>query len=196
MCDGGTADFRPGGAPVPCDDTVPQLLLGSYRPVWDWKFNTTVRLFDNLRLFAMVEMPLDYWTFNHHISQRHSGFENAYKRFNPLTDNDPMYWAANVHGIGNNGGILSSRYRADFAKLREVSATYTLPFELTERFGVQRASVTVAGRDLWTIWVKQRYLQGERIPDPEARSASESSTGATFPQPPLSSLSVTMRVSF
>ena len=185
----------PGGDPVPCDDNV-RLLMGSYRPEWDLRFDGTIRIFNNLRIFAMVEMPLNYWSFNHNVSQRHSGFANSFKVFNRVEDNDPVYIAAVVDGDGSSGGLQTSRYDASFAKLREVSATYYLPPSLTDRLNMSRASISVAGRDLWTIWVRQKFVNGVRVPDPESRSASETSTGATFPQPPLSSFMVTMRVSF
>ncbi len=38
---------------------------------------------------------------------------------------------------------------ADFLKLRELSATYTLPRRWTSRYGFSRAAITVSGRNLW-----------------------------------------------
>ena len=64
-------------------------------------------------------------------------------------------------------------YQADFIKLRELSATYSLPQNLIGRAGFSRASVTLSGRNL-AIWTK--YEPGR---DPEVAFTSTSNFNTT-----------------
>jgi hypothetical protein len=47
-----------------------------------------------------------------------------------------------------------STFSTDFIKFREARIDYTLPVKLTQRVGLQRATVGVYGRDLyiWSPW--------------------------------------------
>ena len=58
---------------------------------------------------------------------------------------------------------------AGFFKLREVSASYTLPNQWAGAIGAQRATITVTGRNLHT-WTKYKGL------DPESQSAQPNPT--------------------
>jgi len=60
------------------------------------------------------------------------------------------------------GGAFSDRLIKDgsFARFRELSATYTLPGRWASRLGASRASITVAGRNLWT-WTDYTGLEPE-----------------------------------
>ena len=49
---------------------------------------------------------------------------------------------------------------ASFFKLREISASYTLPDRWARSFGASRASITVSGRNLHT-WTNYRGLDAE-----------------------------------
>jgi TonB-linked SusC/RagA family outer membrane protein len=206
MCDGGTGPdgLLPGGAPVPCSG-APNILIGRTIPTWDFKFNGTLTLFQNLRVHAMVEMLQgDFVRFSHATSQRHRGFANSYKVYNRVQDNDPEYVTRNIYGV--SGGWNASNFYGDFAELREVSLTYTLPAFLTDRVGVSRGTISLAGRNLWTIWQQQTHTcgwgydtdcpDGVPILTPESSGASETSSGTTFGQVPYTSFMATVRVSF
>jgi TonB-linked SusC/RagA family outer membrane protein len=206
MCDGGAGPdgLRPGGDPVPCSGS-PQILIGRTIPSWDFKFNGTLTLFQSLRLQAMVEMLQgDFVRFDHAISQRHRGFANSYQVYNRIEDNDPQYVARNVYG--RSGAWNASSFYGDFAELREVSLSYTLPTSLTDRVGVSRGTISLAGRNLWTIWQQQTHTcgwgyntdcpDGVPILTPETSGPSATSSGTTFGQVPYTSFLATVRVSF
>jgi hypothetical protein len=79
---------------------------------------------------------------------------------------------------------------ASFAKLREVSATYTMPNGWIPR--TSQASVTIAARELHT-WTKYRGI------DPEVNSAGTGGTAVSQDQalyPPLSRLVATLNIRF
>jgi hypothetical protein len=75
-----------------------------------------------------------------------------------------------------------------------LSLNYTFPTSLTDRLPVSRATLQVSGRNLWTIWQRQKDVAGIDLVDPELNQTSSSSSIA--PIPPLRSFLVTMRVSF
>ena len=58
---------------------------------------------------------------------------------------------------------------ADFIKLREVSATYTIPNRFASRLRLNRASITLSGRNLWH-WTKYKGNA-----DPEVNFTSNAS---------------------
>ena len=77
---------------------------------------------------------------------------------------------------------------ASFVKLREVSATYTLP----ERWVRSRTSLTLSGRELM-MWTKFRGL------DPEANANNSATTANTSTQavtPALARLVATVNIAF
>jgi hypothetical protein len=179
--------------------------MGRNLPTWDFKFNGALTIFNNLRLQANVEMfQGDFIHFDHAISQRHRGFSNSYQYYNRLEDNDPAYIASSVYARG--GSFNYSSFYGDFAELREVSLSYTLPPSLVDKMRASRATVSFAGRNLWTIWRQQTHTcgwgydtvcpDGVPILTPETGSASELSSGTTFGQVPYTSFLATVRVSF
>jgi hypothetical protein len=50
--------------------------------------------------------------------------------------------------------------KGDFTKLREISATYTLPTSVSGRMGMASAALTLAGRNLKT-WTKYKGFDPE-----------------------------------
>jgi hypothetical protein len=81
-------------------------------------------------------------------------------------------------------------YDASFTKLRELSATFFLPDRLLG--GIQRASVTLTGRDLYT-WTKYPGI------DPEANLFNVATSFNTSDQavmPPLSRFLVSLNFTF
>ncbi|MBM4185565.1 MAG: SusC/RagA family TonB-linked outer membrane protein [Gemmatimonadetes bacterium] len=194
-CDGGTGfDSRElGGAPVNCN-TAPLLKLGNGLaiPKYEATLNTTVNLFGNIRLYAMAEWRGEHWRSLTDTACRHQCFYTS----RAAVERPPEY----VYVIAAiDGRITSSPYTswfdASFAKLREISATYTFSDDLARRIGASRASINVAARNPWTLWRRTDEIGGAPITDPEARNA-ESLTASNSNVPPLTSFMVTVRASF
>ena len=194
MGGGGRDGFDPTGTPGPCSGSAgaPLLKLGNGLaiPKYEAHLNTTITLFNNLRLFALVEWRGEHWRSLTDAGCRHTCFQTsevAVRRHIPFA----------VAAI--DGRVAGTRhtgtFNASFAKLREVSANYTFSPDLAGRIGASRASLSVAARNLWTIWQAQEDISGAPITDPEARNAT-SITGSNSNVPPLQSFIVTMRVSF
>jgi hypothetical protein len=205
-----------GGEWKPCvggPEPPPRLYWGPLgSPQNQASLDATLRIGDNLTLFAMGE-----WRGSHRIEGNdplcrffcYSNDRYAVERQVPVI-------LCAVESSDVCGGGASSRTihgaDAEFAKLREVSATFRVPEDWTAAAGVQGASVTVAGRDLFT-WQAQKCTPdnipgypdcygGTTVADPETRDSNQALTGGNpagggvTALPGLSSFVVTMRVSF
>jgi len=153
-----------GGPPVPCED-APAVYWGSSQPRWEGSFNTTLTLWRNLVLYSQVDFVGGHTLLSGDIRASLMSFRN---QRSILEGNDPILLAYDILDIRRQPGTID----AGFAKLRDLSATYTLPMGLTERMGISRASVTLSGMNLWTIWRAQWEDFGVRHVDTETRNVT------------------------
>lgn len=148
MCDGGTGKqgVEPGGAPVDCA-TAPYLYVGKPFHDWNGSFSTSVTLFDRLQLSGLLDFKyggqlfesIKYWNCAALINHEIDYFPERY----PATEVAECTYGLDYLGttrIQDNG----------FTKLRELSLSYQLPETWAARVGAQGASITVAGRNLFT----------------------------------------------
>ena len=142
--------------------------VGNLFPTFEWNLNNTVTLFKNLRLNALLDAKRDFIVMNNTAFFRETQLvrsnlrldptvlsaEERLRRYGNLTPGQPAF----VTNKGNSATVNDVRdaylERGDFVRLREVSATYSLPNSLTRRLGgrVDAASVTFAMQNvkLWT----------------------------------------------
>ena len=191
LCDGGTGDsgMEMGGVPVACA-TAPEVYWGRGLPSWEMNLNSTFTIMNNLQLYALAELHTGHVMNQTDIMYRHYLF--CVSRACNAAD-DPIVQAYRTLGETAPLGLMD----AGFAKLREVSLSYTLPSNLTQRVGASRASVTVAGRNLVTFWSQTKEVFGDPVADPEMRvPASDLGFSSATIIPPLSTFMLTMRLSF
>ena len=192
LCDGGTGrdGVMPGGSAVPCHE-APRLFVGPADPTWTGNLTSTLGLLGNsLRLYTMVEFRGGHHFLDGDIRAQHTSFVNSRMRNEA---DDPIFMAHVQQNLRDDLGMVD----AGFAKLREVSLTYSIPQSLSQRFGTNRATVSLAGRNLATLWVAQEEVWGQPVVDPERRSpGSESSASMQTVVPPLSSIMLTVRMNF
>lgn len=201
MCDGGTgrSGLEPGGAPVPCED-APWVWWGHSQPTWQANFYQTLRLWDRLRLHASVDASGG----NRQIDNTEPAGHTTYCTTRPCqVQDDPIFMAYRAIGRTPLG-----MYKAGFARLREASATYTLPQSLVSRFGADGGSISLAGRNLIMLWTAEEgwntprdghirtQLGNSRIWDPEVRATGAQSASYQTVLPPLASAVLTVRLSF
>lgn len=209
MCDAGTADRRMGGEAVPCSQTEDyELLLGPTFSPWNWSADATVTLFNDLQVFGMVDAEHGRWMNDYNISCRHTLCVSNTR--DAVTLDDPIYVASALQSDTHPGDDrYAFDHEASYIKLRELGARYQLPQSLVDRVGVDRASFSVAARDLWYLWVEQEELPprdirpeafsdrpGANIPSPELSDPNIEQSFALFQWPPLTTLEATLRVSF
>lgn len=135
---------------------------GPGMPEQEMAINTTITLFDNLRLYGLLDFRGDYVAYNN-TERFRCRFQLCRALIDPSTPLDDQARAAGslYHPTQTVWGYLE---QADFWKLREVSVSYTLPQNLAQRFRASRASVTLTGRNLAT-WTDYSGM------DPEINSA-------------------------
>lgn len=146
LCDGGP---EAGHQPVPCDE-APKLFQGSSNPKYEGSLSTELRLFDNLRINAMLDFKADFVGYNFTKFHWCRDYLLCVERHDPThADADPVIVAMLQNPQLQNGiGIADQT----FAKFREVSLTYSVPDSWLGE--IQRATVMLSARNLhtWTNW--------------------------------------------
>jgi TonB-linked SusC/RagA family outer membrane protein len=151
ICDDGT------GGRTPCAN-APLVYLGRPTPAREGAFIPTLTLFERLRLGAMVDFKRDFHKLDGNLRVRCVLFFRCRENFYPQEYvNDPAWLAQVQRGGAFVNGLIND---ASFTRLRELSATYTLPDGIATRFGATRASISVAGRNLYT-WTNYTGIEPE-----------------------------------
>jgi TonB-linked SusC/RagA family outer membrane protein len=171
QCDngqGGTTACYSGTTPV-----APFVFLGHTLPQHEGAISSTVTLFNNVRLYGLVDFKTGYMKWDAVTRVRCSLFNICMENAAPLdfiNPNDPTDPKNIRIAAYQTGDQMGAEYIRDsgFAKLREVSVSYTLPGTVSRRFGASRASVNLAARNLytWTDWTgmepEAMFLAGAR----------------------------------
>ncbi|MEO8622878.1 MAG: TonB-dependent receptor, partial [bacterium] len=186
LCDGGE------GKPAIACAAAPFVFIGTPTPKVTGSVGNTLTLFSRLRLYGLVDFKRGNRVYNANEQLRCTGAIGAplcRANYYPL-EFDPVYLAERI-GTAAAQGITDQYFQdASFAKLREVSLTWTLPPALLR--GYQAASVTFSGRDLHT-WTKYAGI------DPEVNANNIATTANTQDQavtPPLSRFIVSFNLKF
>lgn len=159
--------------------------IGPMLPTRQVALSNTVTLFGNLRLYANLDYKGGNYQWCAICSINNRIDRNTWLVNNP--DADPTQVAV-YQSLQTKSWI----YPADFLKLRELSATYSLPGRWANTFGAENASLTLSGRNLW-MWTEYGGPN-----DPEVAFNSTSTFGGTdyASTPMMRRLSVSMRFIF
>jgi len=200
ICDGGTGKggLEQGGPDVNCAN-APRVYWGHSQPTWQAGLNTTVTLYQNLRLYARVDGNGGHLQSDTEIRALH----NQGSTLGVIQQNDPLlqeYRAIEADAPGT--------YKAGFLRLRELSATYTVPSRFVSRVGASGASLSVAGRNLSMLWTAQHGwntsrdgeiyvdINNQHVWDPEIRAVGQLSNGYQTILPQTASFTTTLRLTF
>jgi TonB-dependent starch-binding outer membrane protein SusC len=184
LCDGG-----PHSGPVDCA-TAPFVYIGSATPTSTGSIGNTFTLFKKLRLYALVDWKRGNLLSNNVDQLRCDGLIGVGLcdvNYHP-TKYSPTYVAeANITAYFSQTQDQFFQ-DASFVKLREVSATYSLPDHLIP--GFNHASFTLAAREL-ALWSKYTG------PDPEVNLFPTGILqGDQAVTPPLSRIVATLNLTF
>jgi TonB-linked SusC/RagA family outer membrane protein len=148
LCDGG-----PGAAPMPCA-SAPSVFLGTITPKVLGAGSLTLRLFDKIQVYGLVDFKAGHRSVNGDRLIRCALFRVCEVLAHPDQYDPTLVAEATLGGLGQNGIVSQFVESASFAKLREISVTYTLPRAIVRPFGAREARLTLAGRNLhtWTGW--------------------------------------------
>ena len=138
----GRDDRQSRGRPVL--DTA-SVYMGPSVPTREMAFTPSVRLFDRLRLRTLFDYKSGHYQFNVKDWRRDRALV-SWETVDPAANADEVL----VRSFASQTFLHIQK--ADFLKLRDVSASYDLPVARAKRF-VDRATVTVAGHNL-KVWTK------------------------------------------
>ena len=163
---------------------------GPVLPTWEFNVTPTLTLMRNLRLSALVQRRGGNYVYNNTEEFRctSSAFTNCRAVNDPTAPlEDQAAVIAYLKSFSHWGFIQ----KGDFTKLRELSATYTLPTRVANRLGFRETSFTFAGRNLWTSTPYKGF-------DPEVNSLQSSgfSVADFLTQPPFRQFTARIDVSF
>lgn len=150
MCDDGK-----GGA-VACA-TAPVVFIGRTIPNVEGTWGNSFTFLENFRAFGLVDFKRGHTKVNGSDRFRCVVLNRCRERWYPAE-----FDAKRVASVTAGTDALPDSYvnNANFAKLREVSLSYTLPPSVARRGRVSNAVLTVAGRNLHT-WTKYSGLDPE-----------------------------------
>jgi hypothetical protein len=172
--------------------TAPFIFIGTPTPKLSGAVTNTVTI-GPLRLYALVDFKRGHRVYNANEQIRCQGLVGvplcraSYypQEFSPIA-------LAELPGTAGSLGMVDQFYQdGSFAKLREVSATITIPKRWLASIA-NSASLTLAAREL-ALWSNYNG------PDPEASDINIATSSSTHDQgtvPPLSRLIATFNVRF
>ncbi len=150
LCDGGPENNH---EPMACD-IAPRVYVGKMQPDAQGSLRSGFTFRGHLRLDALFDFQAGKTNFAEDNWVICSVYRICHENYEPLLF-DPIR-VAEIERAGSNP-IRSIYYNdASFIKFRELSLSYNLPEGLARKMGAQRASITVAGRNLytWTQWTQ------------------------------------------
>jgi len=149
-----------------------------------------ISLLDNtLVIFALAEGQYGRTSRDDLTDWGHHRFHNS---LISRTEDDPLWVYAEQLG----DDYARQLYDADFWRIREIGARYTIPPSLVERMGASRGSIAFSARNLFTPWRKQTDIYGAQLADPEYGQPSETGAGNYWVMPGGANLNLTLRVTF
>ncbi|MEJ2679461.1 MAG: TonB-dependent receptor, partial [Gemmatimonadota bacterium] len=159
--------------------------VGPSIPTREIAFANTITVFNNLRFFVNFDYKGGYYQWCAICSIRSRSNRNTQLINDPNADP-----AARL--VEYSRQTMTHIKPADYIKLRELSATYTLPQKWSRMFRSSQTTLSVSGRNLW-MWTK--YFKGF---DPEVAFYSRSNFNSTdyASTPMMRRLLVTVRFVF
>lgn len=161
MCDAGDGSRRASGVAVPCAQ-APLVYWGQPDPEWQGSGSATVTLWQRLRLYGLIDFKTGHMISVGDVGASHTNFRNSLA-INQGPAVDPTLAAYDQ--LGYRFGAQFAK--GGFLKLREIAVAYTMPNGIARWFRASRASVSIAARNIATLWVAQPDIFGHKIHDPE-----------------------------
>jgi hypothetical protein len=134
----------------------PLSFIGPSTPTREVGFSNTFTLFQNVRLYALLDYKGGHYLYNYREYNRCRFQQNCWRAVDPAAMDDPerpVYMQVPAAYIE----------KADFVKLRDVSLTYAVPDAWLGRTGITGTAITLAGHNL-ALWSGYSGL------DPEVNS--------------------------
>ena len=148
FCDDGS------GGQVACG-SAPVVYLGRTTPNMEGAFTSTLRVFENVQISAMIDWKSGYKKLDGNRRVRCFLFIMCRENFYPEEFSDIV-----VGEVASSSHLSGYVQDASYTKLREVSVTYALPAQWAEMVNAGALSLSLAGRNLYT-WTDYDGLEPE-----------------------------------
>jgi TonB-dependent starch-binding outer membrane protein SusC len=161
------------------DTTGKASYIGPVLPTREFSFVPSATFFNRVRLTANFNYRGGHYVYNN--TEEFRCTSSAFFNCQAINDKNasPDDYNAAIAKLAGNTSSVGYIQKGDFTKLREVSATVTLPEKWAAKARARSMSVTLAGRNLAT-WTKYKGF------DPEVNASTASFTQFDFlTQPPL-----------
>jgi TonB-dependent SusC/RagA subfamily outer membrane receptor len=147
---------------VTTNDDAPEVFLGRSLPRFEGSLSNTLTVWKKLRVYAMLDFKLDFYKLDGNMRSRCAIFERCRENYFPFNRGDGTpFDPKTIAGLRSNGNIIDYYINnSGYAKLREISFSYTLPAISTRFASFNRAVITLAGRNLAT-WTDYPGLEPE-----------------------------------
>lgn len=180
---------------LPCSVSAPRLYQGPQFPTVQASLQSTLGLPGNIRLFANLDYKGRYFRGDGDIGHAHMLMVNTQATMGYEDGRPPDPVALAYLREPATWGRALFIHRADFLRLREVSATWSMAPERARRLGASRASVTLAARNLGFLWRAEDNILGRPVVDPEVRQPVPFVGQTQSHLPPATSILLVVRVS-
>ena len=161
LCDNGTGGTMICAGPdlvYGNGDDAPEVFLGKSLPGTEGAFSSTMTLWKRFRVYGLIDFKRDFLKLDGNMRSRCAIFGRCRENFYPLE-----FEPKTIAGLQSNGQLIDYYINnSSYAKLREVSFSYTLPVINTRFARFNRAVVTLAGRNLAT-WTDYPGLEPEAM---------------------------------
>jgi TonB-linked SusC/RagA family outer membrane protein len=165
MCDDGN------GGTTPCYSgttaVAPFVFMGVGDPKYEGTFSSTVTLGERIRLYGLMDWKTGFKKWDHVTRVRCALNNICHENVAPK---DYVATAPAQLAAYQTGAVFGAEYIRDskFLRLREISASYSVPNQWIARTGASRATINLAARNIhtWSPWTGQdpeaRFLSGAR----------------------------------
>lgn len=155
LCDNGqggtTACFDANGTAV-----APRVYAGRTTPDREGSFQTSITLMKRLQLFTLVDFKLGAFITDNKARAQCQIFKTCLRNYD-RAGVDPVILANDEFGSTFRAEFIED---ASFAKLREISVSYTVPDRLARSFRASTARITLSARNLHT-WTGYKGIDPE-----------------------------------
>ena len=145
-----------GGGTVPCSQAQ-QVYRGPALPTWMGTGGITLHFFQNVQFNAQVAFQGGNTKISGDLAASHLLFKNSLA---VLQRNNPILATMDEivpGGYWTQAGVMN----AGFAKLRDVSLSYSLPQQWASRLGgASRGTFSLGARNILTLWTAQKGTFG------------------------------------
>ena len=174
-------------------------------PTLEGHFSNTITLFRNFQIYGSLDTKRGHAVRNFTDFFRETQLVRSNRRLDPtqLSTEERLRRYGNPNagqpafvtpsGVAKTVNDVQEEYiqPGDFVRLRELSATYTLPPNIAQRIRADRAAITLAGQNL-ALWTDYEGY------DPEVVSNANAATNRDdfFTQPPTKRILLKLNVTF